>query len=288
MNIKRAFLTAVASLVLPGYAMAQTAVSFDTSLLLLPEGFTYTQTVTATLTCNTGNPLQQSFEIGPTTEDKVVFVVDNFDPVEFISCTISINPASGFISLGAVANGTTLAGGACVYAATPVLDESVALTPEGGLNTCVFQMAPEPFEFTITKEWEVISDNGNEVPLEANVDWTCYNVVTGPGSSALYTLTGDVDLFGSTDSETIGGVIGYHPSPAGNTYCTAHEDVVDSAVESEGCVGNYPLTIADNTNGCTITNTVFFEGIPTLSQYGLAIMALLMLGVGFVGFRRFV
>ena len=37
-----------------------------------------------------------------------------------------------------------------------------------------------------------------------------------------------------------------------------------------------------------ITNTVFFEGIPTLNQYGMAIMALLMLGVGFVGFRRFV
>jgi hypothetical protein len=40
--------------------------------------------------------------------------------------------------------------------------------------------------------------------------------------------------------------------------------------------------------GCTITNTSFFEGIPTLNQYGLAILALLMLGVGFVGFRRFV
>jgi hypothetical protein len=39
---------------------------------------------------------------------------------------------------------------------------------------------------------------------------------------------------------------------------------------------------------CTITNTVFFEGIPTLNQYGLALLALLMLGVGFVGFRRFV
>ena len=39
---------------------------------------------------------------------------------------------------------------------------------------------------------------------------------------------------------------------------------------------------------CTFTNAVFFEGIPTLSQYGMAIMVLLMLGVGFVGFRRFV
>jgi hypothetical protein len=37
-----------------------------------------------------------------------------------------------------------------------------------------------------------------------------------------------------------------------------------------------------------MTNTVFYEGIPTLNQYGMAIMALLMLGMGFVGFRRFV
>ncbi len=35
------------------------------------------------------------------------------------------------------------------------------------------------------------------------------------------------------------------------------------------------------------TNTRIYEGIPTLSQYGLALMALLMLGVGLVGFRRF-
>jgi hypothetical protein len=32
---------------------------------------------------------------------------------------------------------------------------------------------------------------------------------------------------------------------------------------------------------------VFFEGIPTLSQLGMLIMALLMLSVGLVGFRRF-
>jgi hypothetical protein len=33
---------------------------------------------------------------------------------------------------------------------------------------------------------------------------------------------------------------------------------------------------------------VFFEGIPTLSQWSLAILALLMLGMGFVGQRRLV
>ncbi|MEE4216113.1 MAG: IPTL-CTERM sorting domain-containing protein [Xanthomonadales bacterium] len=38
---------------------------------------------------------------------------------------------------------------------------------------------------------------------------------------------------------------------------------------------------------CTIYATAFFEGIPTLSLYGMVVMALLMLGVGFVGFLRF-
>ena len=49
-----------------------------------------------------------------------------------------------------------------------------------------------------------------------------------------------------------------------------------------------PDTDASETPTCSITATAFYEGIPTLSQYGLAIMALLMLGVGFIGFRRFV
>ena len=44
----------------------------------------------------------------------------------------------------------------------------------------------------------------------------------------------------------------------------------------------------DMTTAACSDDPVRFEGIPTLNQYGLAILALLMLGVGFVGFRRFV
>ena len=54
-----------------------------------------------------------------------------------------------------------------------------------------------------------------------------------------------------------------------------------------GCAA-FTVSVADGGAACTMTASVFFEGIPTLSQYGLAIMALLMLGLGFVGFRRFV
>ena len=38
---------------------------------------------------------------------------------------------------------------------------------------------------------------------------------------------------------------------------------------------------------CTVVKTRLYAGIPTLSQYGLLLMALLMLGVGLVGFRRY-
>jgi hypothetical protein len=37
---------------------------------------------------------------------------------------------------------------------------------------------------------------------------------------------------------------------------------------------------------CSVTNTVFFEGIPALNRFGLAILSLLMLTVGLLFFRR--
>jgi hypothetical protein len=70
--------------------------------------------------------------------------------------------------------------------------------------------------------------------------------------------------------------------------CSATEDIDQSGVESVelGCSGT--TLSAGGSHTCVFTNTVFFEGIPTLNQYGLALLVLLTLGVGFVGLRRFV
>jgi hypothetical protein len=95
--------------------------------------------------------------------------------------------------------------------------------------------------------------------------------------------------------------------PNTDEYCELKEKSADSVVESSfGDCGKGTKTFASvkksgtteisadldlgpgETIECEIINTVFFEGIPTLSEYGMAILALLMLGVGFVGFRRFV
>lgn len=66
-----------------------------------------------------------------------------------------------------------------------------------------------------------------------------------------------------------------------------HEDVSESYIESENDCGGSVEIFPGQGAECTVTNSVFFEGIPTLNQYGLALLALLMLGVGMVGFRRF-
>lgn len=281
MNIKRAFLTAVALLMLPGFALAQTTVRFDTSLVLVPEG-PYTQSVTAELTCNTGNPLVQDFEIGPTTEDKVVFVVDNFDLEEFISCEITATGINGFFVADIDTNGTATPEGTCLWT-----DAAGNLSLEAD-NYCVFIMAPETFTYEIEKVWDFADDV--DVSKAFSGSWTCYNAITGPDDSTPGTEYGYFNGYGDSTFT----VTTLHPNPwaeslAETTRCVASEGAYDSAVESDqGCQTSVYFTVDDNEGGCTITNSVFFEGIPTLSQYGLAVMVLLMLGVGFVGFRRFV
>ena len=92
----------------------------------------------------------------------------------------------------------------------------------------------------------------------------------------------DTVLFGD-DSVTVGV-----NAAVGGTECWVDDDVIDSAVETwTNCDGGL-LVLPGDSDSCIFEYTVFYEGIPTLSQYGMAIMALLMLGVGFVGFRRFV
>ena len=282
MNIKRAFLTAVALLMLPGFALAQMSVRFDTSLELVPPG-PYTQTIDVTLVCNTGNPLQQSFEIGPTTMDKVIFVVDNFDLEEFISCEITPTGIDGFKVIDIQTNGVATEEGTCLWTAE---DENLSLRED---NYCRFVMAPETFAFVIEKEW-ANWEEGTDVSQGFSVDWTCNNVLTSTLDSGLHQVWGGFGGHGDTTY----AVTTLMPNPWADeqgeyTVCTAEEYPYDSAVESDGgCQIAIYFSTDSLENGCTIVNTVFFEGIPTLSQYGLAIMALLMLGVGYVGFRRFV
>ncbi len=113
--------------------------------------------------------------------------------------------------------------------------------------------------------------------MAAGASWSCSNVAFGPNG-------GFLEFFGTPGEDSFS----VYPRWDGITSCSVTEvDLLESGVEVDDsdCQG---LSVAPGSGAsCTIFNTRLYEGIPTLSQYGLALMALLMLGVGFVAFRRY-
>ncbi len=280
MNIKRAFLAAAAALMVPGFALAQDTITFDTTVEFLPGIEAVDDLVTVVRTCNTGLPLVESLDI--TEAQGVKFVVEEFDGWASNTCMVEVDMGtvpSPWTVYAVEVNGVfSDTDTACEY------DDANGLVPD---NTCNFIMAPDDFEWTLNKEWEVNSDE--DVAQFAQVYWECDNVLSDIDG----TLTLEYGYLGfdpANDSYTVTVLPNPYADEAGEfTTCSASESVFDSAIESDqGCEGPFTIPPGTQSAECTIINTVFFEGIPTLSQYGLAIMALLMLGVGFVGFRRFV
>jgi hypothetical protein len=116
-------------------------------------------------------------------------------------------------------------------------------------------------DVTISCESEIFEDDAVEVDPD------------------LWTLSGEIGDGGSLEATV--------DTTDGPARCSAIEKITQSGVESVDDCGWRDIP-AGGSDDCTFTNTVFFEGIPTLSQYGLMVLALLMFGVGAVGFRRFV
>lgn len=275
MNIKRAFLAAAAVLLVPSFAMAQTTLRFDTGV---DTSNGADVTVHATLTCNTGLGLTEEYDV--TTDLNVTPVVTEviLAPDTFCGITFSDLP-SGYRVVDILTDG----------AAFPVNQpphcrwDGLSLREEGPDLRCTLRLAPEPFTYSVTKEWEVLNDD--VIDLTARVRWNCQNVAEGTNGS-FGTFQGNFNFEGPVPATRS---VEFFANPEGGSRCSAVENNIDSSIEADnGCQAPIPFAIGDEEKGCTITNTVFYEGIPTLSQYGLAIMALLMLGVGFVGFRRFV
>jgi len=236
----------------------------------------YAGTVGVTISCNNGLPLTQSKDISAASP--VNFIVSSLD---FIApnteCTIAVDVASGYVAT-VLANGEDT-GGACVYSGTPVADASAAFAQDR-VNTCAITAAPVPSQFVVVKDWVTYDDGNTEQTGSLHVWCSPAAVDTGNQFGTVedtFDLDGDGTFY-----------LDFYPAPGGAT-CHAEEDVDSSAVESSSsCAGGVPFAVGDVAKTCAITNTVFYEGIPTLSQYGLALLALLMLGIGFVGVRRLV
>jgi hypothetical protein len=225
-----------------------------------------TDNVDVTLTCDTGLPLEQSLTIAGGDSAGVTFVV-----LDYIDGTMSCSVTEATNTPGYDADTT-----GCVW-------ENV-MTSDSPFS-CVINNTAQNATFTVYKDWEIFNEDegGSEVFEQAWVTIYCDALIINDDAyyddfSETWNLS---DYLG--DDESLTAVVSTLTGPAN---CWANESIDQSGVESTGDCGSRSIPAGGNSS-CTFTNTVFFEGIPTLSQYGLALMALLMLGVGMVGFRRF-
>jgi hypothetical protein len=269
MNIKRALLAAVAVLMVPGYAMAQSTNTFATAIVPAEAG-----TPDMTITCNGGIPLTQTAPAGTT------FTVTELQ-IGTVCTVVMVSDLDADWMAYSYWQGTD------INSITPNATDYCEFTVADG-NTawvCAVEAIPTDFTYEVSVMWDISPEADPGIGENAEVSFTCNNVWTGGYVNGSLTTVTDTFDASSNVVESISGT----PSPTTPTTCSAYLMGYGSAVEVEnGCMPPVTVPVGAGTVSCTISATAFYEGIPTLSQYGMAIMALLMLGVGFVGFRRFV
>jgi hypothetical protein len=137
--------------------------------------------------------------------------------------------------------------------------------------------------FTANVVWNVIQEGGDAVETHNPVSITCnQDIVSASSGNISNDRRTATAILGDGEFLTVAaGTLG------GSVACSAAQTITESAVETESDC-QVRLLEAGSSDSCTFVNTVFFEGIPMLGDRGLAILALLMLGMGVVGVRRFV
>jgi len=232
--------------------------------------------VTAMISCNTGLPLEQDFEIFDAPGGHVNFIVGDY-VAGTMDCEITELEVPEGYSVTYVA-GLGADGEAGDYFGGP--DGCFFEDVVTGAFTCEIINTADRATYTVVKDWVVHLQGGDIVIPEAHVTIYCDAAITdGYEDDGIWTKSGTLG-----DADTLVAEVDVTTGPA---TCWADEEVFDSSVESSSSdCGEVQLSAAGS-HTCTFTNTVFFEGIPTLNQYGLALLALLMLGVGAVGLRRF-
>ncbi len=224
--------------------------------------------VEVTLSCNTGLPLEQT--IGISEGDPVTFVVNDFEPGA-MDCVVTEEVPVGYEAFYNF-NDTGSDEG-CVF-------EEVS----AGFYQCEIDNSLLPVEIDVTKVWidENPQFNGQNI---AEAVWSCSNEAFCNVGFLGDECSGYLNFYGNPGSDSFL----VYPDWENGTVCDVDEVfVADGGVEIDDSECQN-LTVWPGVGAeCTIYNTRLYEGIPTLSQYGLAVLALLMLGVGFIGFRRLV
>ncbi len=243
--------------------------------------------VFVSLECNTGLPLQQfaiihdpdaGFNLEPGDFTFVEFVVVDFEPGT-MDCDIEEVVPVGY-------EGSYFADFGDDGIAASVFDDEFGCHYEGIESAdfiCEITNTLQPVDVIVNKEW---IDENPQFQLPTWVDVTLFcnvpiNLVLGAEQTSS-------DIYSSSQFVQPGfpGLWQVFPHWDGSTFCFATEEDEAGVIQDESDCENIPLAPGQG-GECTLVNTRLFAGIPTLSQYGLILMALLMLGVGLVAFRRY-
>jgi hypothetical protein len=234
--------------------------------------------VTLNIRCQTGLPLEQSFTVvpnpGPFGPLEVKFTVDSFEDGA-LDCEVwETEPANYTPTYECFSEGACAATGtACSFSAVS----------GGQENLCVIRNYPDPVAVIVAAEWlynsaDLVTEDG------VTVDLYCRNIHDGDGTLLDGTMRWSWPFYNGSPAQQ--AVV--YPRYDGTTECHTETRSDNSAVESaSSCAEWTPVLLGAGSVTCTITNTVFFEGIPALSPLGLAVLSLLMLLTGFVATRRF-
>ncbi len=257
------------------------------------------QAVDITLSCNTGLPLEQNFSLDPdrTGDTYVEFVVTDFESGT-MDCEITEDIPAGYDPdyLYWIDDEEFFSADSCVFEDVEH-GETATSNEEVVHNVCFVGNTLLPSEVVVTKEW--IDENPQfNAPNFAEATYSCSNLPTVDFDFTLPLLGGGFQLAGGEGGlPPTGGNLQFVGNPGvdsfltlgnwdGGTECSVTEQLVDSGIETDSSDCDSIVLFPGDSGACTIVNTRLFEGIPTLSQYGLGLLALLMLGMGFVAFRR--
>jgi len=288
MTIKHTLFAMLAMVVLPAVALAQPVTppvtpAPNTANIAVGSFFSDgnpNASVVVSLTCLSGTIAPSSATLGD--GEGQIFVVSNIPTGEDNPCSLTqtavnyydteylCDPTAAIAGDVQCGNPSDLSTTSCSWS-NVVADK---------VGYCAVYNTPEPVKLAVNKVWDITNSGGDNVNTATDIIIKCDSkIIGGYYSNGVWSyqkaIVGDATV-----------TVAVYPDYEGSE-CEVMEPDLDSAVEIENGCTSVDIELGKNAS-CTITNTVFFEGIPTLNQYGMAIMALLMLGVGFVGFRRFV
>ena len=249
--------------------------------------------VDVALDCNTGLPLFQTGnvhdgdaggDLDPGDFTRLEFVVVDFNPGELDCEVYELAVPAGYEVSYEGSLGDDGVGNAGDTDTACTFDDI-----ESADFVCEITNTLQSVDVTVNKVW-IDENQGYQLPEWVEVQVECFNLSDvapfGLEGGSCNNEGGPDVCFTDHIDPANPGQYQFFPHWDGSSYCSITEFVEPGFEKDDSECANIPLAPGQG-GECTIVNTRIYEGIPTLSQYGLMLMALMMLGVGLVAFRRY-